>query len=353
MKPAADFQATETPQTLILARADIAALMTIEDHLAAAEEAFAATADGRADVPAPLSLHGEGGVLHAKGATIRTRDGRLYAVIKINANFPNNRQRNELPTIQGAVLLFDAANGRLLAILDTREVTLQRTAAATALAARYLARKDSVIATIVGCGDQARAQLAFLAHELPIARIHAVDLDHGAAAAFATHMTKALQLDVRTARDIAAAASVSDVIVTCTTSSTPFLRLGDVKPGTFIAAVGADSPSKSELFPDLVARSTLVVDSLEQCRAMGDLRHAIAAGATTAVAVYPTLGELLSKRKPGRTNDHEITIFDSTGIAVQDVTAAIRIHERAQTRKLGLICRLAETSPAPMREHWS
>jgi alanine dehydrogenase len=344
---------TASPATLVLTRADIARLMTLDDYVTAAEEAFTAVSDGRAEVPAPLHLAGDGGALHGKGATIRTQGGRLYAAVKINANFPSNKQPHALPTIQGAVLLFDASNGRLLAVMDSIEVTLQRTAAATALAARYLARKDAVVATIIGCGDQARAQLAFLARELTLARIHAVDIDEAAATGFARHMTKSLDLDVRPARDMAGATSVSDVIVTCTTARTPFLRLSDVRPGTFIAAVGADSPAKSELFPDLVARAKVVVDSLEQCMVMGDLHHAIAAGTMTASTVHATLGELVTARKPGRTSEDEITVFDSTGIAAQDAAAAIRIFERAQMRKLGLICRLADTSPALAREHWS
>src|SRR5262249_37032108 len=162
--------------------------------------------------------------------------------------------------------------GRLLAIMDSIEVTLQRTAAATALAARYLARRDATVATIIGCGDQAPAQAAFIAHELKLASVHAVDIDPEAAAVFARRMTKLLDIEVRPARDMAAT-SVSDVVITCTTPREPFLRLSDVKPGAFVAAVGADSPSKSELFPEFFARTKIVVDSLEQCAVMGDLHH--------------------------------------------------------------------------------
>ena len=231
--------------------------------------------------------------------------------------------------------------------MDSIEVTLQRTAAAAAVAAQHLARKESVVATICGCGDQARAQLTFFAHKLPIARIHAFDTNGDAASAFAREMTMQLQLDVRPARNMAEATSVSDVIVTCTTSHQPFLRIGDVRPGTFIVAVGADSPEKSELFPELLARSKVVVDSLIQCMAMGDLHHAVVAGAMVSDTVHATLGEVVTGRKSGRTDNQEITIFDSTGIAVQDVTAALEIHARATTHAVGLPCRfgaVAQTS---------
>jgi ornithine cyclodeaminase/alanine dehydrogenase len=114
------------------------------------------------------------------------------------------------------------------------------------------------------------------------------------------------------------------------------LRLGDVTPGTFIAAVGADAPHKGELYPDLMARSKIVVDSLEQCLVMGDLHHAVTANFVGANSVYAALGEIATGRKAGRSCDHEITIFDSTGIAAQDVAAAVRIYDRARANSLGI-----------------
>ncbi len=351
MKPSPQTPDAAAPSTLVLTRGDVAGLMTVADYIAAAEDAFAASADGRAKVPAPLHIPADHGGFHAKGASLHARDGRLYVAIKMNANFPANKQEFGLPTIQGAILLFDAQDGRLLTITDSIEVTLQRTAAATALAARYLARRDSSIATICGCGDQALAQLNYLAQELPIARVHAFDADPDSATRFAREMTAKLHLDVRAARDMAEATNVSDVIVTSTTAREPFLRIGDVRPGTFVAAVGADSHDKSELFPELMARSKIVVDSIEQCRVMGDLHHAIAAGALSVDQVHATLGELVIDKKRGRANDHEITIFDSTGTAAQDVAAAISIYQRGKSRQLGLVCQLGVSPPTALSEH--
>jgi alanine dehydrogenase len=151
-------------------------------------------------------------------------------------------------------------------------------------------------------------------------------------------MSTRLGLEIRCAEDRAAAAKTSDLIVTCTTSRTPFLHESDVQPGTFIAAVGADSPDKSELSPRLMARAKVVVDLLEQCLSMGDLHHAVAAGVMTANDVHATLPELAASKKPGRVDDDEITIFDSTGTAIQDVAAAVRIYERAKASGRGLAC---------------
>ena len=337
------------PPALVLARAEIAGLMTLADYRASAEEAFKAVALGHATVAAPMHIAADQGGFHAKGASLRRADGAAFVAVKINGNFPGNPLRNGLPTIQGAIILSDARDGSLLAIMDSIEVTLRRTAAASALAARYLARRDAATLTLFGCGEQARAQLAALNDEFALRRVYVWDVDAGAAAAFADEMSDELGLEIRCAEDRAAAAKASDLICTCTTSRTPFLHESDVQPGTFIAAVGADSPDKSELTPRLMARAKVVVDLLEQCLSMGDLHHAVAAGVMTANDVYATLPELAASQKPGRAGDDEITIFDSTGTAIQDVAAAVRIYERAKTSSRGMACDFGRSPPSPVR----
>ena len=332
---------TPAPATLVLTRADIATLMTRADDLAAAEEAFIALAQGRALSPPPLHIPADGGGFHAKGARLQARDGKAYAALKLNGNFPGN-PASRLPTIQGAILLSNAANGCLLAIMDSIEVTLRRTAAATVLAARYLATGDAATLTICGCGDQGRAQLEALAHDRKLNRVFAWDASAGARETFASEMSARLRLEILPTADLRDAARQSDVIVTCTTARAPFLSAEHVRPGTFIAAVGADSHDKSEIAPALMARGKVVVDVLDQCLAIGDLHHAVSAGVMTAQDVHATLADIASARKPGRTGDDEITLFDSTGTAVQDVAAAIRIYERAKAQNLGLSRRFGD-----------
>ena len=162
-------------RSLILTRTDIAALMRPADWLAAAETAFRAAGEGRADAPPPLAIHAAEGVFHAKGAGLRGE--RSYVGLKLNANFPRNPQKHGLPTIQGAILLCDGESGAVLAIMDSIEVTLRRTAAATALAARYLARPEAASVLICGCGVQGAAQLEALRDVLPLARCFAWDRD--------------------------------------------------------------------------------------------------------------------------------------------------------------------------------
>jgi len=309
------------PRSLILTRSDIAALMRQADWLAAAETAFRAAGEGRAEAPSPLAIPGAEGVFHAKAAGLRGE--RPYVALKLNGNFPGNPQRLGLPTIQGAILLCDGENGAVLAIMDSIEVTLRRTAAATALAARYLARPDAATILICGCGAQGAAQLAALRDVLPLSRCFAWDRDPGRASAFAR--TTGAQV----ASDLAGAALASDVIVTCTTSRQPFLDRFMVRPGTFVAAVGADSPEKSEIGPALMAAAKVVADVADQCAAMGDLKHAVAAGAMTRGDLHAELAAVVCGARPGRTSAGEIAIFDSTGTGLQDVAAAAMIYERA------------------------
>jgi alanine dehydrogenase len=255
--------------------------------------------------------------------------GGSYAAIKTNANFPQNRRRTGLPTIQGAILLFDATNGRPLALLDSIEITSKRTAAATAIAARYLARPDSRVATICGCGEQGRSQLSAVRHALKIERVFGWDIDRAAADAFAHEMTKQHGIETGAVSNLADATRQSDVVVTSTSSTAPYLGLDHVRPGTFIAAVGADNPEKSEILPELMVRAVVVADVAAQAVAMGDTHHAVRQGVMTPDALHAELGELVIGRRAGRTSTEEITLFDSTGTGIQDVAAAACAYERA------------------------
>jgi ornithine cyclodeaminase/alanine dehydrogenase-like protein (mu-crystallin family) len=324
------------PPVLILTRAEIAALMDIGGYIEAVEDGFRADATGRALAPPPMHIPSRAGGFHVKAASLNA--ARSYVAVKVNGNFPSNPANNALPTIQGAILLCDGDNGCPLAIMDSIEVTAKRTAAATALAARYLARPDSAAVAICGCGTQGRAQLIALHQVLKLRLVYAWDSAPIAAVAYAAEMSTLLGLEARAVVELSLATLPSDVIVTATTAREPFLGLDEVSAGTFIAAVGADNPEKSELQPALMARSKVVADSLEQCMVMGDLHHAIASGAMRRDDVHAELGDLITERKSTRISRDEVIIFDSTGTALQDVAAAARLYERARERGIGTLC---------------
>ena len=338
--------------TLLLARRDVASLLTLDECITAVQQAFRLQGEGQAPPPGILGMHVDGGGFHIKAAAMCSpaapgRDGkRAYFAAKLNGNFTQNRTRFGLPTIQGVIALCDATNGRPLALMDSIEITIQRTGAATAVAARYLARADSHVVTICGCGNQGRVQLAALRRVLPIQQVFAFDQDPAQAQDFVEWVEQAFRpaleaaenptaLAAEVATDLASSIARSDVVITCTPSKRFFLRRDHVRPGTFIAAVGADNPEKQELDPTLLKGNRLVTDITEQCAAIGDLHHAIEQGVATRADVYAELGELAAGRKPGRTSDSEITIFDSTGAALQDVAAAIVVYEKALRSGVG------------------
>ena len=164
----------------------------------------------------------------------------------------------------------------------------------------------------------------------------AYDTNEDQAIRFARELAGEFAVSVTAVTDLAAAVRQSDICVTCTTSHEPVLRVSDVAPGTFIAAVGADNPEKQELHPDLMAKAKIVVDLMEQCASMGDLHHAIDAGVVARSDVHAELGEVVAGRKPGRTSKEEIIVFDSTGMALQDVAAAAIAYENAERQGRGV-----------------
>src|SRR3954468_7898546 len=195
------------PPLIVLSREDLTALVPFDEYVDAVADAFRMHAQGRAALPPPMHIPCEDGGFHVKAGQLPIGPG--YAAFKVNANFPDNRLRCGLPTIQGAILLFDTSTGSPVALLDSIEITIKRTGAATAVAARYLARPESRVATIFGCGAQARIQLEALRHALDIRRVFVVDKDPQAVAALTAEIEG---VEVEIAESLRAATLASDVI---------------------------------------------------------------------------------------------------------------------------------------------
>ncbi|HKZ04280.1 MAG TPA: ornithine cyclodeaminase family protein [Methylomirabilota bacterium] len=318
---------------LILSRRDVLDLLSLPDCIEAVEAAFRAHAEARVLGPGVLAVHAAAGSFHIKAAGLIGE--RSYFAAKTNGNFPDNPRRHGLPTIRGTVVLADADHGAPLAAMDSGSITALRTGAATAVAARHLARPASLRATVVGCGVQGEIQLAALAAVLPLARAWVLDLDHARAETMAARMSERLGFPVEAAKDLDAVLRESDAVVTSTPARRAFVTRAMVAPGTFLAAVGADNVGKQELEPALVASATLVVDVLEQCAEIGELQHALAAGLLTREQVHAELADVVAGRRPGRTREDEITVFDSSGTALEDVAAAVAVYETARARGRG------------------
>jgi len=313
---------------LFLDRRDVAALLSMPECIEAMARAFAAQAAG--ELPAPpgvLGSHVPGGGFHVKTAALGGMPG-FYAA-KVNANFPGNPERHGLPTIQGIIGLFDTATGRPLALLDSIEITTLRTAAASALAARLLARADAATLLICGCGNQGRAHLRALMQVRRLRRVIAHDQNPAQLASFIREMGSETGFEIEPAGSIAAAFPRCDIGVTCTPARAVVVTAADVRPGQFIAAVGADSEGKQELDPAILAGSRVVADLAAQAAVIGELQHAIAAKLMVVGDLHAELGQIVSGQRAGRTSAEQVFVFDSTGTALQDVAAAAMVYERA------------------------
>jgi alanine dehydrogenase len=320
--------------TVLLSRADVERLLTPGACIEAVEDAFHQLADGRVPPPGIFGMHAGDGSFHVKAGFL-TLD-RPYFAAKLNANFPQNAKLHGLPTIQGVVILCDAANGMPLAVMDSIAITALRTAAATAVAVKYLAPERCEAALICGCGAQAATQLRALLRVRRPARVYAYDQDCEKARQFAGGQEAEFPIEVSAVSDLHEAAAASRIIVTCTTAQRYFIARDMVKPGTFIAAVGADSENKQEIEPALMASATVVTDLTDQACTIGDLHHAIAAGAMSREQVHAELGEVVAGKRRGRANAMEIIVFDSTGTGLQDVAAAIAAYRKALEARAGV-----------------
>lgn len=324
--------------TLILTRRDVATLLSIEECTKAVEHVFRLYGEGKTQAPGVLGVQAQDGGFHIKAGVLQLN--RPYFVAKINANFPQNPKRLGLPTIQGVIVLSDADNGYPLAVMDSTEITAQRTAAATAVAAKYLARPESKTLTICGCGVQGRISLRALRVLFPLEQVFVYDADSTRSEKFAEDLSTELGITIKAVDELEYATLQSDICVTCTPSRQFFLKQDHIAPGTFVAAVGADNEYKQELDPTLLAGSKVVVDLVEQCATIGELHHALKQKVMTKDQVHAELGEVVAATKPGRTTSEEVIVFDSTGMALQDVVTSALVYEKAKQQSAGTITEL-------------
>ncbi len=313
------------PSTLLLSADDVATFLPMSTCITAVEGAFRKLGQGLADPPSAMAIPSTDGGFHVKAAILDV--DRRYFAVKTNGNFTGNRTRNRLPTVQGLVILCDADNGRVLAVIDSSEITARRTAAATAVAVKFLAAEDASVAAICGCGVQGEAQLEAIATVVSLRRVMAYDKDGERAVRYAKRMSEQLGLDVEPGELTNAVAHKPDIWITCTTSTEFFLLPEHVKDGAFVAGVGVDSEYKKELAPALLERAHVVTDQTAQCEQIGDLHQALSAGCNPRTVTE--LGEVVAGLVPERRGPRDICVFDSTGIAVQDVAAAAAAFEAA------------------------
>ncbi|WP_321345040.1 ectoine utilization protein EutC [Breoghania sp.] len=320
----------------ILTEADLKALVTLDMEAATCvEDAFRALATKPVAMPPILRLdipefRGE---VDVKTAYVPGIDS---FAIKISPGFFDNPKFG-LPSVNGLMVLFSSRTGLVEALLlDNGYLTDVRTAAAGAVAAKYLAREDARVAAVFGAGVQAGLQLEALKLVRPIEEARIWARDPQKAEAKATELTDALGIPVTAIADPRAACSGADVILTTTPSETPLVMADWLEPGQHVTAMGSDAEHKNELEPASLARADLyVADSLSQTRRLGELHHAIAAGIVSANQDFAQLGQLAAGLEPGRRDASAITIADLTGTGVQDTAIATLARQRATAAGAG------------------
>jgi alanine dehydrogenase len=257
------------------------------------------------------------------------------AGVKIVNAHPNNPKKHGLPTVMATILLLDPKTGAPLSIMDGTWITNMRTGAGGAVAAKYLARKDSHVVAMVGAGVQAKTQLLALNEVLKIEEVRINDVSTAQAEEYARDMGRELGIEVKVVLKTADAVGGADVIVTTTPARKPVLLNEWISGGVHINAIGADAPGKQELDPEILLRAKVVVDDVEQAIHGGEVNVPLSTGMIARGNIYADLGEIITKKKPGRTSPGEITVFDSTGLAVQDVATDWVVYKKAKRLKAG------------------
>jgi len=327
---------------LVLTRQEVAQLLTMPAAMAAVATGFRRLAQGAAVMPqraaTPIAPHHG---LHltmpvfVEGVGPDSLDLGGALTVKIVTVYGDNPGRGLL-TIQGLLLLHDAATGAALALMDAEHLTAVRTGAASGVATQALARPDASVVTIFGAGAQAGPQLEAVCAARPIRQIYVVTRTGQRDAAFAAAMRERLGLPVTPTTDRRAAVEAADILCTATNSATPVFDGAWLRPGAHINAVGAYTRTLRELDAATVARSRVIVDHRPAAAAeAGDILLAQADGAIGPDHVAGSLGDVLLGTVPGRTAPDEITLFKSVGLAVQDAVVAAEVYAAALAQGMG------------------
>ncbi|HYW33751.1 MAG TPA: ornithine cyclodeaminase family protein [Candidatus Bathyarchaeia archaeon] len=308
-------------------------LVSIEDAIAVVGGAFAAAYAGKArSYPVVRELVGHADAIFGVKSGY---DGSLPVLgLKAGGYWPGNAAKG-LSNHQSVVLLFDQETGQAIAVVSANYLTGVRTGAASALATRHLARADASVLGMIGTGVQSLYQLLATSAARPIARVLAWDPNEAGLAAFGKAV-KARGLAFE-APGIEAVARQADILITVTPSRSALVRREWIRPGTHINAMGADTAGKQELDPALVAEATMIVDDVEQAISIGECQHAYRLGLVSRDKLRWTLGAVVAGAF-GRKSASEITLFDGTGIALQDLAVAALAWRRAVERGQGQDC---------------
>ena len=324
-------------QTLLLSDNEVKSLLFMNEVIEAVESAFKEKGLGRVQMPAKIYLFYKkyNGDLRAMPSYLEELDISAVKIVNVH---PDNRTKYGLPTVMATIVLVDPKSGTPIAIMGGTTITDMRTGAAGGIAAKYLARKNSRIVGLVGAGAQARTQLMALLEVFKgFDEVRVWSRTSKTREAFKTemeakygHLCKIVTVD-----SVEKAVRGADIIVTTTPSRQPIVKNEWISPGMHLNCIGADAPGKEELEPEILKRAKIIVDDIEQAVHSGEINVPISKGILTEHDIWAEIGEVVAKIKPGRESEEEITIFTSTGLAIQDAVTAHLAYKKALEKGIG------------------
>ena len=319
-------------ETLILNAKEVHDLLEIHETIDAVENVFNEYGQGKTQMPAKTYLYFPEyeGDLRIMPTYLPLQE---LAGVKIVNVHPDNKERN-LPTVMATISLNDPKTGYPLAILAGTEITAIRTGAAGAVATKYLSREDSETLGLIGAGAQARTQLRAIQKVRNIRKVIVSDVSKQAAEKFALEMGKETGIEIVQAENLQQATQV-DILSTITPVREPIIRDEWILPGTHINAIGADAKGKQELDNSLLKRAKVFVDDWEQALHSGEINVPLSKGIIQREDIVGTLGEMMAGKIQGRIDKEQVTVFDSTGLAIQDIATAKIVYEKAVEKGIG------------------
>jgi alanine dehydrogenase len=318
-------------KTLLLTQKDVASILTPALANATVEKAFRAHGLGFTQMPAKSYLYFPKGDLRSMPACI-SGEGFDIAGVKCVTVHPQNAA-GKLPSVMAVVILNNPQTGFPQAVMDGTYLTCIRTGAAGAVAAKYLSRGDSAVAGFVGCGAQARTQLLCLLEVRNIRKIKIWQFagDKACAQSFKRWAKAVCGIETVVSSDIDEVTLDADIVVATTPSRAPLVNR--VSPGAHINAIGADAPGKQEISPEILKQAKVVIDDWAQASHSGEINVPLQNRQINRRNVHAQLGDIVAGKKKGRTSAGEITLFDSTGLAIQDIACADVVYRAIKNRR--------------------
>jgi alanine dehydrogenase len=318
--------------TLLLKQSEIKNLISMKEVVDSVETAFRAYAEREVQMPAKEYLFFHEGDLRIMPCYVRSTEEAGVKCVNVH---PKNPLEQKLPTVMAIIEMIDPKTGFPLAVMDGTLVTDMRTGAAAGVATKYLARPDSEVLGIVGAGKQSYTQLMALNEVMDITKAKVFCRTCSTRTNFAKRAAETYGFDVEAVDTPEKAVKNADVVVTTTPARKPIINAEWISPGTHINAMGADAPSKQELETRLLLKSKIFIDSWDQASHSGEINVPVSQKVLKQKDIHAKLGDVIIGNATGR-EDNEITIFDSTGLAVQDVVTAGLIYRRACEQGIGL-----------------